>query len=213
MGGRRHSASRPAGPTPPDLPLPKAVRRGRMMSEEIGPIEGRRSAIHEAGHAIAAVLLDLGSRDVSIGKRSLPGGMLIGGDSRWAGVASGDLAGKGDMAIPPMTPYLSGPAAESRISPRPPDPDVSDDFHRAPEMAEYAAGEVTDLGQGHSRVATTTPAKMAICTKGRGASGTLVDEHWPTIEALADLLQARRTMTGQEVSAFVRDRDRPDQGV
>jgi len=182
-----------------------------MMSEEIDPIEDRYSAIHEAGHAIAAVLLDLGLRDVSIGKRRLPNGMLIGGDFRWAGVALEDLAGKGDMAIPPMTLYLAGPVAEFRINPSPLDPNVSDDFHRALEMAEHAAGEVTDLGQGHFQIATTTSAKMAIYAKGRGAAGALVDEHWPTIEALADLLQARRTMTGQEVYVFIRDRDRPDQ--
>ncbi len=180
------------------------------MSEEIDPIQDRYSAIHEAGHAIAAILLGLDLLEVSIGERHLPGGMLIGGDFKWRGVTLPDLAGKGDMAIPPITLYLAGPVAERKMNPNAINPAVlSDDFVRALEMASYAAGIVTDMGGGCYQVAATRHDQMAMYTKGRDAAGVLVDEHWPTIEALADLLQVRRSMTGGEVAEFIGDRERP----
>jgi hypothetical protein len=183
------------------------------VGEEIDPIEDRYSAIHEAGHAVAAIVLDLGLLEVSVGKRRLPGGMLIGGDFKWAGVTLPDLAGKGDLAIPPITLYLAGPVAEMKVNPKAFNPAApSDDFLQALKMAEYASGEDFDLGGGHHEVRATQRAQLVLYQKGRDAAGALVDEHWPTIEALADLLQSRRSMTGGEVTEFVRNRDRPDQG-
>jgi hypothetical protein len=184
---------------------------GEKMSEEIDPIEDRYSAVHEAGHAIAAILLDLGLLKVSIGKRRLPGGMLIGGDFKWSGVTLPDLAGKGDLAIPLITLYLAGPVAEMKINPKAFNPAApSDDFLQALKMAKYASGEDFDFGGGHHEVRTTQRAQLVLYQKGRDAAGVLLDEHWPMIEALADLLQVRRSMSGSEVEDFMRDRDRPD---
>ena len=185
------------------------------MSEGIDPIEDRYSAIHEAGHAVAAILLDLGLREVSIGKRRLASGMLIGGGFQWEGVALPDLAGKGDLAIPPITLYLAGPVAERKINPKAINPAaLSDDFLQALKMAGYASGVVTQTGPGRYQIVGTQPAQMAMYQKGSGRGGVLVDDHWSTIEAFGRSPPSSPVDDGWRRSAqFLRDRERPNPGA
>ncbi len=176
-----------------------------MTAEEIDPIEDRYSAIHEAGHAVAAVLLDMGLRQVHVGVKKLLNGKLIGGKFEWRGVVLPALAGKGDEVVPLIAMYLAGPLAEKKINPKAINPKaLGDDFTQALAIAEYAAGEITDLGKGEFRLTFRDDYRWTIYEKGRLAALALVNEHWATIETIAELLQSRRSMTGEEVGEIVR---------
>jgi hypothetical protein len=178
--------------------------------EEIEPIDDRHSAIHEAGHAVAAVAFHLGLQYVSIGDQRLSDGTHIGGDYKWAGVTQREVIGLGRGSIPLIALCLSGPVAEMKINPDALHPGVlTCDARQGFTFAGLATMQFDPATGG---VDARNPLVQDMYRKGWDRAKSFVEERWATIEALADQLQVRRRMTGKEVEDFIKDLDAGDRG-
>jgi ATP-dependent Zn protease len=176
-------------------------------------------AVHEAGHAVAAVVLGLPLEGVDIRHRApeVAGGVTVLGFSDTGKVQLEDIAGKGeDVALPHMVLSMAGPIAEGHVN----------------RHAMRHGGQVNDM-EGARRVGA-----FAICPLIEGPDGRLevtaeelqrnsdrlrvlwdrsiddafrlVDGHRKAIGTVAALLLERESLSGDEVAAIVNGEDRPN---
>src|ERR1700731_705226 len=104
---------------------PKRLFKERRRSGVIGkeperynPDDMRYIATHEAGHAVAAVVLGLGLKSVDVRGRRMPDGNHSAGFTELQ-VPSPDIASKGeDGAMPYLIQSLAGAYAEAKVNPR-----------------------------------------------------------------------------------------------
>ena len=97
---------------------PKRMFKERRVSGRVpAPVELRKTAFHEAGHAVSAIVLGLELRSVDIKLRQHPDGGISLGTTNCPGIANADLLGQSD-AIPSQLPAQLGEDARClRASP------------------------------------------------------------------------------------------------
>jgi hypothetical protein len=169
--------------------------------------------MHEAGHAVAAVLLGIELKGVDVNRRDYGNGRTALGFTD-APVPNAAIAGQGAVAMPYIIQALAGPIAESAVNPH------IDQLSGFDENDRRQAIEIT---------------RTAICAKkrldgnwqvdpvdvelNRGpmerlirdahfAAWDLVDTHAETIRDVAKALVQHRRLTGDEVARIVQTRQK-----
>lgn len=164
-------------------------------------------AIHEAGHAVAGVVIGLEVRSVNIRPYLLPDGRTRFGLAE-AMSRHDELAGKGEAAA---MPYLiqgwSGPIAEQKVNDRYYEYNgSSSDFERLKHIAIISV-----CGYGmESNVVMSEEQRLrvnALLESSRLAAVRLVGERWPAIRTVAtsleSLLGKNQDLSGDELIRIV----------
>jgi hypothetical protein len=172
----------------------------------------RYIATHEAGHAVAAVVLGSRLKSIDLKQRRLPDGRISVGftDSQ---VDAADVAGKGEAAaMPYLIQTFAGPFAERTIN------------HQLDASCESGGGD-KEVARRIAAVAVCEAVyndnQMVIPTeeqeRNRDRIGKLIEdaceaamhfvnEHVGTIIEVAEALIEKRELTGDEVAAIVNAR-------
>jgi hypothetical protein len=190
---------------------PPSQRTERTQPDPNSP---QSIATHEAGHAVAAVVLGLRLNGVSIKCRRLPDGRISLGFTDCP-IMTADVAGKGEeTAHPILTQCLSGPMAETRTDSMPMRRDVvesafQDDFAGARMVATVAVCTSVDRGDGKmffppEEIQRRQPQLSAMIRRALEAAEQLVSDHWSAIAKVSSLLLERQELTGDEVAEIVR---------
>jgi hypothetical protein len=153
----------------------------------------RRVAVHEAGHAVAAVLFRHGLRRATVepGEDSL-GHILtnrLPRSVRRALELEWPTAAQRRRVDGFLTMLLAGPAAERRLAGRWNHVGAGQDYADAADVAMRASQDEADMN---------SQIEAAV-----GRSIAFADDHWPAIEAVAEALAMRGTLTGGEVRAII----------
>jgi ATP-dependent Zn protease len=166
-------------------------------------------AIHEAGHAVAAVVVGLEVKSVNIRPHILPDGRIRFGLAE-AMFRDDDLAGKGEaVAMPYLIQGWSGPIAEQKVNDRYYEYNGgSNDFDLLKHIAIISlCGYATE-----DNVVMSEEQRLrvnALLESARIAAVKLVDERWPAIRLVATsleaLLERDQELSGDEVIKIVND--------
>jgi hypothetical protein len=169
-------------------------------------------ATHEAAHAVAAVLLGLRLRSVDIKTLPLDRDHVSAGFTDTGEIVRSEIAGKGEAAVKAeLITSLVGPLAELRVNPRFYDYKhvASFDFQKANELARLAVVDPTQTDEEGYALAEererTEPLARALYDSAFTAAAKLVEAHYPIISKVAQLLMARRELSGEEVRAVVEE--------
>ena len=171
------------------------------------PKPTRSTIFHEAGHAVAAAVLGIETETVSVEPLEDAVGyhMLTGTEidrlEAAREVSSGMLPKEG-VAVPSfhdaqavlrahLTMVLAGEVAQRRAVP-------TSYRHHHVELGDHrqAVELILCLASGPDELMTLGPAV------GEGAA-RLLDEHWQAVEAVAEALRDKRTLTGVQVRQIV----------
>ncbi len=168
------------------------------------------TAIHEAGHAVAAVVLGIGLESVSIKKRWMPDGKVAGGMADFGDIDGRKYVGAGREAIMPyLTCVVAGPLAEFLV-----DPTIMngighlDDFEKLRVFAYLALSETPQVdGQplviDEEDVASKRGQMADLARACFDRAKKLLDENGEAVEAVACQLVDRHELRGDEVVAIV----------
>jgi hypothetical protein len=194
----------------------------KSPSKACDPNKLRYTALHEAGHAVSAVVLGLTLKKVFI-KQCPTTGVSVGFTDLGRHIAD-DLAGKGgEAAMPYLIQCFTGPRAERNENPAATKTfafalDQQDASHvahlaiceltRRDNVAHLAICELTRRDNG---TIGATPAdfrrkeisRARILVTAWLKAGMLLDEHWQAVLEVADLLRQKKKLTGKEVAAIV----------
>jgi hypothetical protein len=191
---------------------PKRLFKERRVSgHPHDPINLRSTAFHEAGHAVAAVVLGLRLKWVDVKLRQHPNGGVSLGATNCDGVAKRDLLGKGEEAVMPYLVYaIAGVAAEACVNPLVSTPEylgASEDWADAWQLAIKAVcdfvvrdGVATISNEEQER---NMPRLNALMESARDAANRLVEDHQGAITEVAGLLGRRTRLDGAEVAEIV----------
>jgi ATP-dependent Zn protease len=164
-------------------------------------------ATHEAGHAVAAVVLGLNLRSIDLKRRHLPDGQVSQGFTDCP-VAVEDVRNL-DAVIPCLVQALAGPYAESLVNPRVlQEGGARGDLDEARKVAVLAVCEATDTGGGRM---TITPEEQkrnegrihSLLMEANQRAMQLIDDHRHAIATVAGVLAARMELSGEEVKSIV----------
>lgn len=188
----------------------RAKRRDRHRPADAS--DGRLAvAIHEAGHAVAAVVLGLPLRSVDVSRRVLPGGLVsVGFTDCPINAGTGDL----DALMPAIVQVLCGPLAELRLDPAAGDSGEHDsDRGAAYRMAAIAVCESVERPDGGrmvtpEAVAAGQPRIAEVVEDALHRADDLVAERWPAIVEVGRLLLERTGLTAYDVRKAI-DRHGP----
>jgi ATP-dependent Zn protease len=172
--------------------------------------ERRSTALHEAGHAVAAVVFGLELKSVDIKRRRLPNGTLVCGSTNSEPVKLAEIACKGEEVVKPfMIVALAGGFAQLTV-------DRSDDVSAgarqdredAKGMAIAALCETIDV-DGEKRVAHEELARKedqinALVGSAIAATEQFLSVYWNSVTAVAALLMDREGLSGEDVAAIVK---------
>jgi ATP-dependent Zn protease len=162
--------------------------------------------MHEAGHAVAALIMGMNLNGVDINRRRLPDGRLS------VGYTDCPVETKmfdEESLIPAMIYCFAGPLAESHIHERAIETTAFEgDQQEAFSLAALAVCERVDKGDGSEEVPVAeikrNRARIDDLIKlALEKAAELVDEHIRAITEVADALTDRRSLTGDEVAAIV----------
>jgi hypothetical protein len=201
------------GLTPPRKKPPsqrgnRAVKEPRVDNTELN--DPRHIALHEAGHAVAAVVLGLSLRKVELKRRVIPQGISVGFTDSPVEVM--DVAGKGEeAAMPRMIQIMAGPVAEMREN-----EDVvatgafQHDMDFLRRVAAVATLEATQRADGRMEIPPDVLQRNKsrldqTCASALHRADELVAHHWQAILAVRDALLGKGELSGHEVAAIVRD--------
>ena len=175
------------------------------MIQEMDPTEERYTAIHEAGHAVVAVLVGKELRSITLGIKHLPNGKIASGTFNCGMLNVSEIARHPELATPHIMVHLAGPLAEGKVNPQIPAPSMQiGDYRTAMELAALATGKIMRSGPRQpQRLKIDDAQRDAFYTEAAKKADALIVEHWPKIKAVADILQMRRAMTGQEVADLI----------
>jgi hypothetical protein len=174
------------------------------------PDDPRYVAYHEAGHAVAAVVVGIDLKWVDIRPGTLPDGRPVGGFTRIA-IENDDIVGKGEeAALPYMVQGLAGIFTECQINPhnREWQEAAGDDMEDMGRVERLAICESVREDDGHfvftpEGIQRGAPRMLALRERAMAATMQLIEEHWPAIEQVAARLLERGRLTGAEVAAIV----------
>ena len=188
---------------------PPSQRSNRpVRGDRYDPNDLRYIATHEAGHAVAAVVLGLDLAGVDIRRRRLPGGRVSIGFTDCK-LNTRDVMGKGEhAAMPRLVQLMAGPLAESAVNP----------------AADYGSGPSSDL-EGARQVAVIAiceavldgtrsqidaaeqrrnePRIIALLDSAEVAAADLVRNYDQAITRVASLLLEREVLSGEDVADVV----------
>jgi Peptidase family M41 len=156
----------------------------------------RRVAYHEAGHAVAAYVLRLPMREVSIIEEADSLGHMEHAPTPWfqPDVWYGDDRRTEHRIEARIICALAGPAAEARWGGRRNRVGAGQDERNALDLADYVAGDPT--GEG---------ARLYVAWLRHRAEGLVRRElYWAAVEALAAELLARRRVGARRARAIIK---------
>jgi ATP-dependent Zn protease len=191
-------------------PSQRDNRRASPRPERLAPNDIRYIAVHEAGHAVAAVVYGLTIHGVDIRRRRLPDGMVSMGFTQCP-VDAQDVAGKGEAAAKPyVVQVLAGPIAEATIN-----PDYfrckGSDAHDRESARMIATIAVCEAVHRDGRVGITPEEQERnqdrigkFLKEACEEVGNFVHQNTQTIVEVANALIERESLTGDEVAAIVK---------
>jgi hypothetical protein len=199
---------------------PKGIFRGRRRSgvhyveptrtDTYDPNDVFYIAVHEAGHAVACVVLGLDLKSVEVKRYPLPSGIESAGFTDSARVMASDLTGKGEKAaMPHLINIYAGPSAERMVNPRMHEyTGHHADLEDAERVAAYAICNLTVEGDRtgftEAEMERNKPRLDALLELAKAAADRLVKDLSQTIFRVADLLKDRKELTGYEVAEIVK---------
>ncbi len=167
-------------------------------------------AAHEAGHAVAAVVLGIDLLWVDTKQRPLDGGGVSLGYTKVKGLRLEDVDGKGaDAARPWMIQALAGPVAEEMIRDLEITGGNDGDYRDAQRVAAAAViGTKIDPATGN---ATISPELIQahrqqldqVMLDALEGAVDLIERHRHAVAIVATQLRRRQSLTGAEVAALV----------
>lgn len=172
------------------------------MNESVSCMSDERiSAIHESGHAVALCYFGPELLWVKIGIERLANGDLIGGMFMMKDVVLHELAKKDEQTVVEhMVLFYAGPEAEDRINP--------EAMKNGKNISDrQSAGKISSAYCDPCNLPKNSPVPdiKAIHLKAREATQLFVSEHWPEILAVADVLQTKKRLTGDEIKQIILD--------
>jgi hypothetical protein len=180
----------------------------KSPSQACDPNNLRYAALHEAGHAVSAVVLGMNLKKVFI-KQCPTTGVSV-GFTDLGGYTADDLAGKGEEAVMPyLIQCFTGPRAEFRENLTVTKTfafamDHQDAYH----VAHHAICELTHRDKG-TIGATQAEVNWKAVSRSRMLliawlkAGMLLDVHWQAVLEVADLLRQKKKVTSKKVAAIV----------
>jgi hypothetical protein len=175
------------------------------------PDDPKFIAMHEAGHAVAAIVLGFDLKSVDIVGRQTPEVEILGvADS--GRVHGSELAGKGEeVGLPHIIHSWAGPLAESRVNPHVRDREYEAhrlDVESAYRFAVLSICNPTTGADGLREITREERMRnvdrvQALLHRGVVEAAKLVQTYRPAIEEVAALLLKRKRLTGTEVVAIV----------
>jgi hypothetical protein len=207
----------PSNPRSYDMNRPKSLfkqrqreRRGISLADPDGLNDPRYIATHEAGHAVAAVVLGFKLKSVDIKRRPLLGGKVSVGLTDTGPVNLDDVAGKGeDAAMPHLVLTFAGYMAEGYVNPRVYEGGgYHQDLEDTRRTAAAACCALTERKGGGLEVRPEELRRnrdrlTALLTSASTTSNELVQQHWSAIEEVAALLLKSQRLSGAEVEVVV----------
>ncbi len=152
----------------------------------------RKTAIHEAGHAVIAQVLEIKPRSASIvgDETSNTKGRVLTTAARWLR-PDGEVDGRAEIRLHrEIMVCLAGVTAERRFTGRNSHVGASHDYAIAADLAIYA---------------TTCIEETNALLKWLGIrTESLVSRHWRLIEGVADALLATNTLNAAQITAAIR---------
>lgn len=180
--------------------ISKALGLGRKRRRPYKPFSLEYIAVHEAGHAVSAVVLGLPLKAVDIRRH-------------WHTDSIDDLAGKGEAAaMPHIIRVMSGIFAEARVNEamvsNVPGPEDHPDLKRALGLATAAFCKLftrDDICWDciKSEILRNGEFVVPLYNSALEAAKGLLEDHWAAVRTVADLLLERGRLTGEEVAALV----------
>jgi ATP-dependent Zn protease len=165
------------------------------------PNDLRFIAMHEAGHAVAAIALYLPLRSVDLVPRKMSGGGDSQGLSSLADLDPRTIRGKGEEAVMPhLVHSMAGAIAEAKVNPHVHGSgcDAWDVQHQR-RLATLAFWNVT-TPEGQEQIEDRV---NALLESAREEAVRLVEERWAAIEQVASLLIRKRRLGAAEVARIV----------
>jgi hypothetical protein len=168
--------------------------------------------MHEAGHAVAAIVVGFHLNSVDIVGRQTPEVEILGLADCGGPVHGSELAGKGEeFALQHMIYSWAGALAESTVNPHVKDREYDGhrmDVESANRVAFLSICEATTGADGLREITREERMRnvdrvQAISDRGLVAAAKLVQTYRPAIEEVAALLLKRKRLTGAEVAAIV----------
>ncbi len=202
---------------------PKRMLKNRppmtSVCQSYDPNSRRFIAVHEAGHAVAAVVFGVDLKAVDIKRRPFGNGSVSMGYTDCPGVTDSDVAGQSDDIVAShMIRYLAGPFAEAQINPKVHEYDGhrldAEQAHTIAVMATCNLPEHSENFKGHDEITLeVSPDEIernrhridSLMNLACNRAIAFVEQHWRVISAIADLLVKRRFLTGEEVAIVVRE--------
>jgi hypothetical protein len=168
-----------------------------------------RVAIHEAGHAVAMVVLGFDILSADIRPCRTIGAQSGRGSTAMRVYNAKDIIGGGEaVAMPYLISLLAGPIAESVVRGDMADMEgSSDDALKARVVAQLAVAEKAGKkppGEADQSKLDRDQKRMEAMIEAAGEQAArLVGYHWLAVEAVAAFLGVRQELSGDEIAAIV----------
>jgi ATP-dependent Zn protease len=187
--------------------IPPSQRQSR--SSELYPNDIKFVAVHEAGHAVAAVVLGLELRKVDIKRRRMPDGTRSLGFTDTPPVDIDEVLGKGPASISQMICGIAGPVAELLWNPALlEDGGATGDFADAricavASFCEPSYGDREEMIFSPEQQEKHAAKISALAEDAIEGAYRLVEKNLKAIVEVANLLIIRKELSGDEVAAIV----------
>src|SRR4051794_33082957 len=104
---------------PPPINYTSSSKGGNLGFTQMGQVDSARNdAHHEAGHAVAAVVYDIGLVSVDIRPQRVPGGGIGRGGANFEMFPENEIFGQGEEAVMPyLITFFAGVFGEQQVNP------------------------------------------------------------------------------------------------